>query len=473
MNVLLVNPCSAIWNAPKQIPLGLAYLASTLEKEGHKVRILDMSLDKDLDSELKREPHVVGFTATTPTIKTVWNLAEHVKTSSSALIIVGGPHPSALPFESIEKVGIDVVVVGEGEETLKEICARIEIRKSLEGVKGCVCKENGHVIDNGPRPLIKDIDSLPFPAFHLFNLEKYGNAQPIKDYKKDARSFYIFTSRGCPYGCIFCSKALYGRTFRPRSPENVLQEWQILVDDYKATEIGMQDDIFNFNKERALKICSMIKEQGLDVPWITCNGIRTNHTDYELLTAMKKAGCYRVGYGVESGCQKILNFLQKGQTLELVENAFKVTKKAGLESMGFFMIGNPTETAETIDKTIEFAIKLDPNIAHFTISAPFPGTQLRKLVENNGKLLITDWDEYGILEGKAFFEYGELKSKTVEAKWHQAYRRFYLRPRRVLGELVKLNNWRNLPMITKSSVRFFVKGSDEKEEACVEATTLG
>jgi anaerobic magnesium-protoporphyrin IX monomethyl ester cyclase len=463
MKVLLVNPSSAIWNAPKQVPLGLAYLAATLEKEGHKVKILDMNINKDLFPELKRDPDVVGFTATTPTIKTVWHLAEQVKKAAPALVAVGGPHPSALPFESIEKCGVDVVVVGEGDETFKEICALTEAKKSLVGVKGCVCKENGQIIDNGTRSLIKDVDSLPFPAFHLFDLEKYGNAQPIRDYKKGARSFYIFTSRGCPYSCLFCSKSLYGRTFRPRSPENVLEEWRILVDDYKATEIGMQDDIFNFHKPRALKICSMIKKEGLDVPWITCNGIRTNHTDAELLSAMKQAGCYRVGYGVESGNQQVLNFLQKAQTLQMVEDAFKATKKVGLESMGFFMIGNPAETEETIDQTIDFAIKLDPTVAHFTISSPFPGTQTRKLVEANGKLLITDWDNYGILEGKAFFEFGELTAKIVEAKWHQAYRRFYLRPRRVAGELVKLNNWRNLPMITKSSVRFFVKGSEEKE----------
>jgi len=463
MNILLVNPNSDIWNAPKQIPLGIAYLASTLEQDGHKVTILDMNINKNIDSEIKKDPDLVGFTATTPAIKKVWRLAEQVKTASQAKIVIGGPHPSALPYESIEKTGVDVVVVGEGEETLKEICGRVESKRSLAGVKGIFYKENGRVSDNGPRPLIQDIDSLPFPAFHLFNLKEYGNAQPIKDYKKDARSFYIFTSRGCPYGCIFCSKALYGRTFRPRTPENVLAEWQILVEDYKATEIGMQDDIFNLDKKRALKICSMIKKNGLDIPWLTCNGIRTNHTDYELLAEMKKAGCYRVGYGVENGSQRVLDFLQKSQTLEQVEMAFKVTKKVGLESMGFFMIGNPTETEETIDQTIEFAIKLNPDIAHFTISAPFPGTQLRKLIEENGKLLITDWDQYGILEGKAFFEYGELTSKTVERKWHQAYRRFYLRPRRVMGELVKLNNWKNLPMIAKSSMRFFVKSSDEKE----------
>ncbi len=466
MNVLLVNPSSAIWNAPKQVPLGLAYLASTLEKEGHRVKILDMNLNKDLDAELNSSPDIVGFTATTPTIKTVWHLSEQIKKTSSALVVVGGPHASALPLESIEKPGVDVVVVGEGEETIKEICAHTEAKKNLNGVKGCVIKENGHITDNGPRPLIKDIDSLPFPAFHLFDLEKYGNAQPIRDYKKDARSFYIFTSRGCPYGCLFCSKALYGRTFRPRSPENVLEEWRILVEDYKATEIGMQDDIFNFNKQRALKICSMIKSEGLDVPWITCNGIRTNHTDAELLYAMQQAGCYRVGFGVESGNQQILDFLQKAQTLQMVQDAFKATKKVGLESMGFFMIGNPTETEETIDQTIDFAIKLNPTVAHFTISSPFPGTQIRRLVEENGKLLVTDWDNYGILEGKAFFEYGELTAKLVEEKWHQAYRRFYLRPRRVMGELVKLNNWRNLPMITKSSVRFFVKGSNEKDQTC-------
>jgi radical SAM superfamily enzyme YgiQ (UPF0313 family) len=431
-----------------------------------------MNLDNDLEGQLKEEPEVVGFTATSPTIKSVWKLAEQVKANSSAKVIVGGPHPSALPFESVEKAGIDIVVVGEGEETLKELCDKIEAKQKLDNVKGCVCKEDGRIKDNGSRPLIKDVDALPFPAFHLFNLGKYGNAQPIRDYKKDARSFYIFTSRGCPYGCIFCSKALYGRTFRPRSPENVLKEWKILVDEYKATEIGMQDDIFNFNKERALEICRMIKQQGLDIPWITCNGIRTNHTDYDLLVAMKNAGCYRVGYGVESGCQRVLDFLQKGQTLGIVENAFKVTKKVGLESMGFFMIGNPSETEETIDATVDFAIKLNPTVAHFTISAPFPGTQLRKLVEANGKLLITDWDKYGILEGKAFFEFGDLTAKTVEAKWHQAYRRFYLRPRRVTGELVKLNNWKNLPMIAKSGVRFFVKGSDEKENRCESVTAV-
>ncbi len=469
MKVLLVNPPSSIWNAPKQIPLGLGYLASTLEKECHSVRILDMNFNNNLDSELKRDPELVGFTATTPMIKRVWRLAEYVKTNSSVPIVVGGPHVSALPLESIEKPMIDIVVIGEGEETLSEICSRLEKKRSLEGVKGCLYKESGRIIDNGARALIKDIDSLPFPAFHLFDLEKYGNAQPIRDYKKDARSFYIFTSRGCPYGCIFCSKALYGRTYRPRSPENVVEEWQMLVNEYKATEIGMQDDIFNFNKQRALKICSMIKQQGLDLPWITCNGIRTNHTDIELLTSMKSAGCYRVGYGVESGCQRILDFLQKGQTLEMVEAAFKATKKVGLESMGFFIIGNATETEETIDQTINFAIKLNPDIAHFTVATPFPGTQMRKLIEENGKLLIPNWDQYGILEGKAFFEYEGLTAKIVEAKWHQAYRRFYLRPQRVASELLKPNNWRNLSLVTKSGMRFFVKSSSEKGSIATEA----
>ncbi len=457
MKVLLVSPKSTAWSSRKHIPLGLGYLAAVLERGGHQVQLYDAEVEEEpLTSVLDQGRfQLVGVTAVTPLIYEAWEVAKEAK-ERGAVTVLGGPHPTLLPDESLERPEVDLVVRGEGEETIIELVEALEGGRSLEGIGGLSYKGDGKTIHNPPRPLIDDLDSLPFPAHHLYKIEGYTNLQPLTDgLDPHARAYTILTSRGCPYGCIFCSKAITGRTWRPRSPENVVAEWRRLVKDLQATEIGITDDAMTLDVKRAKAICRLLIQEGLNtVPWITVHGIRVNNVDRELLRLMKEAGCKRVGFGVESGNQGVLDFIKKGQTIEEVRRAFLWSKEAGLETMGFFIFGLPTETEESMEETIRLALELDPDLANFMIAAPYPGTELYDMILHEGTLFSLDWRDFAIHDEKARFAMGELTAEMVERKWHEAYRRFYFRPRRLLKGLFRLDTWRRLPTHL-SNARFF------------------
>lgn len=461
MKILLVYPQAKIWNMPKQIPLGLASIGAVLLRAGHEVTVCDTAIEppQSLKSLLKKNKFdLVGLSATTPLVKNAWELSLQIKKYSRALIVLGGPHPSAMPDESLKQKGIDMVVRGEGEEAILEIISMLNGQRKKENIFGLSFKNKGKIVHNPTRPLKKNLDDLPFPAYNLFQIEKYSVTQPLRDRQTDKdRAFYIMTSRGCPYGCVYCFKGICGRTWRPKSAEKVAEEWEYLIKDMGATEIGVQDDVFNLDRKRALRICDLLTKKGLNkVPWITNNGIRADKVDLVLLKKMKQAGCKRVAFGVESGLQKILDKIQKQLTLFQIEKAFKLAKIAGLETMGFFMFGNLDENAKTMEQTIKFALKLNPNIAHFSIATPFPGAPLYEEILKNGQLLNTDWDDFGILEGKGMFVLGEVNPELVSQKWREAYRKFYLRPSRIFQEVKRLDNWLNLKLLYNAGKRYFL-----------------
>jgi len=458
MRILLVGPKSTVWSSRKHIPLGLGYLAAVLEGAGHEVEIYDAVVETEpLGPVLDRGKFdLVGVTAVTPLIYEAWEVAAQVK-ERGAITVLGGPHPTLLPDESLERPEVDIVVRGEGEETIVELAQALEEGSDLEGVLGISFKK-GTIVHNPSRPLSEDLDSLPFPAHHLFKIERYTNLQPLTDgLDPHARAYTIVTSRGCPYGCIFCSKAITGRTWRPRSPENVVAEWRWLVKDLGATEIGITDDVMTLDAKRAKRICRLLIQEGLNhIPWITVHGIRVDDVDEELLHLMKEAGCKRVGFGVESGSQRVLDYMKKGQTIEEVRRAFRWSKEAGLETMGFFIFGMPTETEETMEATIRLALELDPDLANFMIAAPYPGTELYEIILHEGNLFSRDWRDFAIHDEKARFAIGEMTAELVERKWHEAYRRFYLRPSRILKRLFSLDTWRRLPLHFANARRFFL-----------------
>lgn len=464
MKILLVSPISKVWNSRKHIPLGLGYLAAVLERAGHQVQIYDAVVeDEPLEDILERgQFEVVGITSTTPLINEAWEAARQAK-AYGAVTILGGPHPTLMPDESLQHPEVDLVVRGEGEDAIIEIVANLPSRRferaTWSRIAGLSFRdENGQIVHNPPRPLRRDLDSLPFPAHHLFKIERYTNLQPLTDgLDPKARAYTIITSRGCPYHCIYCSKAITGRTWRPRSPENVVAEWRWLVRDLRATEIGVTDDTMTLDLERAKTICRMLIAEGLNtVPWITIHGINARHTDEELLRLMKQAGCKRVGFGVESGNQRVLDSIKKQQTVDDVRRAFANARKAGLETMGFFIFGLPADTEESMEDTIRLALELDPELANFMIAAPFPGTEMYDLVLREGRLFSHDWRDFAIHDEKARFEIGDLTAELVERKWHEAYRRFYLRPSRIWRRLTSPDTWRRLPTYLSDFRRFFV-----------------
>ena len=467
MKVLLLKPKTNLPIETRTSPsLGLAYLGAVSERQGHTVRIYDGDVEDISLEKVLRDfaPDLVGITANTIQIKSAWRDAALVKSMADIPVVLGGPHPTVLPAESAERPDVDIVVRGEGEATWEELCqwrtADGEWRAAISGLQPIpgisYQTPDGQVHHNPARPVIEDLDSLPLPAYHFFKMDRYTNLQPTVDHIKGP-SYPILTSRGCPYRCTYCSQ-IGPRRWRMRSPENVVAEWRWLVRDLGAAEIGVLDDSFNINRQRVLDICDLlIKEELTYVPWIMINGIRANLADTELLGRMKQAGCIRSAFGVESGNQEILDsVIGKQLTLEQVRAAFKAAKEVGMETIGFFMIGLPGETEETIDETIRFAIELDPVVANFSMATPFPGTEMSRIVKEKGRLLVEDYDDFAFFEGRASFEMDGMTAELVERKWKEAHRRFYLRPSRVMRTLLKKETWLDLPRTVQVAWRTVV-----------------
>jgi radical SAM superfamily enzyme YgiQ (UPF0313 family) len=241
----------------------------------------------------------------------------------------------------------------------------------------------------------------------------------------------------------------------------MLDEWRWLVREQGAAEIGVLDDSFNIDRQRVLDLCQRLVVEGLNhVPWIMINGIRANLADEEVLGAMKRAGCLRAAFGVESGNQRILDtVVDKHLTLEQVRSAFRAARAVGMETIGFFIIGLPGETEATMEDTIRFACELDPVVANFSIATPFPGTDMYKTVTAQGRMLAETWDDFVFFEGKARFEMPGLPAELVERKWKEAYRRFYLRPKRIAWTLARKETWLRLPRTARMAWRTVVGSS--------------
>jgi anaerobic magnesium-protoporphyrin IX monomethyl ester cyclase len=451
MKIVLVHSAQKAWTKAALIPLGVGYIASYLEKNGFSdVKIIDYSVEPN--AKLPKAD-VVGISATTASIKSAWKIAKRAK-KMGAFTVIGGPHVSALPEETMNLPYVDFVCVGEGEETMLEICRTLQSgKKSFEKIKGISYKKQGKVYINKPRPLISNLDSLPFPAYHLFKLPLYTSAQPLISVRKPVAN--LITSRGCPFGCNFCFKGIFGRIWRPRSVESVLDEWEYLVKVVKVSEISLMDDAFNIDMERALEICKEIKKRNLIIPWRSASGIRADRSSKKLLKAMKVAGCYHLAFGVESGVQKVLNeIIHKQLKLSSVRKAFGICRELGITSWAFFMIGNIGETLEDVQKTINFAIKLDPDFAQFTVATPFPGTLLYQLVKNNSKLKELDWDKFYMFGNRGYFN-NSLKAEDIARLTTRAYRKFYLRPKVVFRLLKRKQTYLALPNVISGAFHYF------------------
>jgi radical SAM superfamily enzyme YgiQ (UPF0313 family) len=473
--------------------MGLGYLAGSLLAHGYECEIWDASVEADLETfeeKLTRDPfEVVCLSAPTPLITQAWEAAAIAK-KHGVITILGGPHLTLMPHESMEKPQVDLVVRGEGEYTLIEIMRALE--KELEigdwrlisnlqsrlfdpragwgSILGLSWRNlDGKIVHNLDRPLPDDIDAIPFPAFQLFKVDRYTNLNPLTDgLDMNARAFTIVTSRGCPYKCTYCSKPITGDTWRGRSVENVIAEWNWLVKDLGATEIGITDDIWNLDKDRAKELCrALIKAKLNHVPWVTIHGMKVNNTDAELFQLMKQAGCKRVGFGVENGDDWMLrHVIKKGQTVDMVRQAFKWSKQAKLQTMGFFIFGMPGETEESMEKTIQLALELDPDLAHFMMAAPFPGTEMWETLKKHGDVFSDqmDWSQIAIQDDKAHFAFGDLTKETVERKWHEAHRRFYLRPKRIARIAVRKDTWQRFPYYLKTAANMLL-GLGERQKA--------
>lgn len=421
--------------------LSLGYLAAVLEKNNFDVQIIDarvLNLDnQELINKLKEiKPTIVGVTSTVLTISTVIEICKTLKRELNSLVIIGGPHLSSLPRETMKYNCFDVGVIGEGEYTFLEIAQK----KQFKDINGICYFKNKKLIFTKPREYIKNLDELPFPARHLYPPLKKYNPVPAS-YKKFPLA-HIFTSRGCPHQCTFCDRTTFGEKFRIRSPNNVVDEIEECLTKYNAKEIKFFDDAFTINKKRVMEICDEIIKRKLKFPWSCLT--RVDHVSIELLKKMRQAGCWQVSYGLESGSQRILDSMKKGITIEQSRNAVKWAKEAKLNVRAFFILGFPGENLETINETIKFSKELNIDIASFYTITPYPGNELFQTIKKEGKLKHTNYDNYALLidmkTTKLAYIPEDITEEQLKKAISRAYKEFFLRPSYIFKQIFTIRS---------------------------------
>lgn len=436
MNIALIYPLlsrrRAMVDENKQFwpPLGLAYLASALEESGNKVEILDrdvilrkneLNFDKvdaiTLEKIRELKPEIIGISVTTPNMPDVAHLSKLIKNSfSDVMIVVGGPHVTGEPISVLQEVPyVDVVVRGEGENTLLELARG----NSLRDIHGITYRKGGDILSNPDRELIANIDSLPLPARHLLDMKFYARPSRFTSRNLNLRTTSVFTARGCPYRCSFCAGPLvFSGKVRFHSSERVIREIEELISKYSVEALYFAEDMFLSSKKRAEELLQLFIEKGINkkVKWIA--QAKASIITEDLLSLMKKAGCVGVEYGFESGSQRILDIMSKKQRVEESLRAAELTRKARLRFQANIITGYPGETVEDFKETLKFIKKIKPNMVGFNIFMPLPGTPSYDKLKLEGKPL-PRWEDVGDQEA-SHANYADMPAGMFEKLYFEA-----------------------------------------------------
>ena len=436
-------------------PLGLAYLGAAIKEKGGRVKVVDMETEGvNLHSLLPIiddfKPDLIGITATTPVYTNTKDLAGEIKKTHPGIpLVLGGVHSTVVGREALEECEhFDFQVVGEGEETIQEIMEAFEEGRSLEGIKGVIYRDHGEIVENERRPLEMEADKLPVPDRDLLPTDKYVHSLPGKGFIRYAT---LFTSRGCPFHCIFCSQhTMHGRKMRWHSLERVMAELDQIVNKLGVEHIIIMDETLTLDRERTFELCRRIKEAGLKFTWE--GWTRAGTIDEELLAEMKSAGLIRLSFGIESGDPEILKIIKKGITLEGVREAYRITDKLGIESRGSAILGHPFETKETAWRTIRFCRSIkECQQLYLNVATPYPGTELFDYAVNSRggmRLLTRDYSQYKRY-GDPVIEVNDLSSNDLKRMQSLGLLYFYLTPRRIVYNVFKraglkaglINSW--------------------------------
>jgi len=411
--------------AGRYFPLGLGYIASVLKRGGNEVIIIDPEAEGIDYSEIRRRlrnfsPRIVGISSATPNFGKACKIAKIAKEEGISMVVLGGTHASSMPEVIIKNYpAVDIVCIGEGEEMMLELCQG----RDLQQIKGICYRKDGGIFRTPPRDFIEDVDSIPFPARELVNLNWY---RPNTYIDRGKRSATLITSRGCPNRCVFCaSHTTLGKKFRAHSPEYVLGEIEHLNKQYGIEHFVFNDDTFTMNRQRVREICSRILERNLRIEWYCF--ARVNTVDRDLLSLMKRAGCTQIGFGIESGDEQILKNLKKNITLEQSIQALRICNELGIETFAFFIFGCPGESATTIKKTIEFSKKIKPTLAFFNMLVPYPGTEIFNSSYTDLSML-ENWDDFVAIGVNPVVDSPDLPKEALQKWVYRANLAFYLRP---------------------------------------------
>ena len=433
MKVTLINPAQL--NSKYKFmgvvapPLGLAYMAAVLEENNIEVNIIDAcALEMDWDDiaeELRGfSPGLIAITALTPTIGKALETAEFAKKiCPDSMVVMGGYHPTFNHKEILEYECVDVVIVGEGEQTILDLVRTVEMGRDLNNVLGLAFDD----VLTPPRVPIEDLDSLPFPARHLL---------PMKSYKllnMETSMSTMITSRGCPMQCSFCSSAaLHGHKLRLRSVDKILDEMEHLVNDLGIETIAFMDDTFTLNRRRVLEICDGIKERNINVFW-GCTA-RVDTLSAEVLRSMREAGCITIFMGVESADQQMLDHVGKQTTIDKIRNAFEISRKEKIRTIASVVLGMPGDTHESIKKTINFVKELNPSYAIFSLATPYPGTRFYQQTFEKDLIKVKDWSKYTLIS--PILETVDCSLDELKKLQTTAFKKFYLRPSYLIRQVL-------------------------------------
>ncbi|MDD3065063.1 MAG: radical SAM protein [Endomicrobiaceae bacterium] len=442
--ILSVNPVisNLFFNSP---PLGILYIAAVLEKNNIEVHVIDAALEsmsfKNIIEKIEFDsPDIVGITSTTFSFSSAKNLASIIKKINPEIkIIIGGSHASAVGEDALNDTDFDFAVIGEGEFTFLELIQNINKGFDfIKNIKGIVYRDvNNNIRKTLPRPLIENLDILPFPARHLIPIHKY---KPQPNDKRDIPKISLISSRGCPYNCIFCGKSVFGTSYRSFSPEYIVSEMKSVIKQFGAKDIAFIDSLFTVSIERVEKICREILKNKLNIPW-TCT-IRANIIkDKSILKLMKESGCWRIRIGIESGNENILKLINKELDLKHLKKVISWADETELQPKGFFMIGHFTENINTIKDSIRLAKSLPLKDITIQINTPLPNTEQFKMCKNYGNLS-ADSNKCSLF--KPIFTPTDLSTEELEYWFKRFYREFYLRPVVFFRHLKTIRNFNDI-----------------------------
>ena len=438
MKVLLLVPYTTMYPGDNSIPtktclLGVGYIASSLEKQGHSVRVIDAypdsrymhtlangairygMPDEEIIASIREYcPDIIGiscmYTAYAIDAHHIANLCKDA--FKDIPIVMGGSHVSQFPDLVMHDLKVDIAVIGEGEETIAEIINSFEKGIYPLNVSGTIIRNNGKIVTNPTRQFIKNLDSLPFPAWHLFNMDAIIKTSKESKFFMRQPALPILTSRGCPGKCYFCQARLIWKKWRMRSPTNVADEIEYLMNKYGAREIHLMDDNASASRKRFHDISDEIIKRKLDIKWTCLSGIPHWSLDEELLDKMKEAGCYRLTFGIESGDPETRKVISKSYPLEQAKSVIKHANYIGMWTMSTFIVGFPHETQKNINTTIDFACSSGLDMAVFYAFMPLPGTEAYRIMKEDS---LVAYDKY--LDPSMF--YSEEALGVIARAYHQ------------------------------------------------------
>ncbi len=431
---------------PPYPPLSLLYLGSVLLHRGYHVEVADLAVDFPRERQFRSyveqiKPRVVGITAATPAFKSGLRCARLVKHVCNPFVLFGGPHVSATASEAIREPCIDGIAIGEAEESLLEFADSFFSRR-VTAIDGMLIKRGGQLLRGRERSFIERLDALPFPAWSLLkHLNRYSPPDALH-----TPVATVLSSRGCPYRCTFClAPKLWGRRIRRRSVENVCDEIAHLVREYHIREIHIADDDFSHDRDWTIRFLKQVRDSFGGLRFYFMNGLRIDNIDEEILRELRAARFINVGFGIESGSQRILNRVKKGLKRETITEKMRMAKGMGFKTWGFFILGLPDETPETLQKTVDFSLSLDPDFAKYLCCVPYPGTEVYREYREKGYLLTHDYDRYGIYSTPVF-SLPSLSNALLERTLIRAYLKFYLRPRKIARIFFKVRSLTELKL---------------------------